>query len=266
MKNIVTMFGAEVKHTKSGNAIVFSKQKVENLVKMRNERRIKITEIDSPSKRGEGSEGSQYSDGNGQVHDYPRDSTSGEGSEGSEGSTGQPPTFIEVYHGNEENRIELFPSISSQILHSFPTDSSIVDGQSSIIESIIVGHNTGGASIMPSLPSLPSPATNTSYLSAIDSSGLEPNELKKIKFTPDFEASEPVFWRVFKELANANNGLVAYANLQERLIATGKLGAGGSVLMIGHMERAGKIEKTEQYNVYRIDTPVITKKELDNMR
>jgi hypothetical protein len=25
---------------------------------------------------------------------------------------------------------------------------------------------------------------------------------KKIKFTPDYKASEPVFWRVFKELAN----------------------------------------------------------------
>jgi hypothetical protein len=57
---------------------------------------------------------------------------------------------------------------------------------------------------------------------------------------------------VFKELANTNNGLVTYDKLQERLIATGKLDPGGSVLMIEHMERTGKIEKTEQWHVYRI--------------
>jgi len=70
---------------------------------------------------------------------------------------------------------------------------------------------------------------------------------KKIKFTPDYEANEPVFWRAFKELANENNkGLVTYYNLQERLISTGK------VLMIEYMEKTGKIEKTEGYNIYKI--------------
>jgi hypothetical protein len=251
MKNIVTMFGAEVKHTKSGNAIVFSKQKVENLIKMRNERRIKVSEIDSLSKRGEGSEGSegsQYSEGNGQVHNYPHNSSLGEGSEGSEGSIEGPPTFIEAYHGNEENRIEVFPSISSQILHSFPTDSSIVDGQSSIIQSIIVSHETGGGSIMPSPPSLPSPATDTSYLPPIDSSSLESE--KKIKFTPDYNEKEPVFWRVIGELSN--DGLVYYDKLHERLVSTGQLFVGEAVLMIEHMEKIGRIEKTEDYNIYRI--------------
>ena len=109
------------------------------------------------------------------------------------------------------------------------------------------------------MPSLPSPAANTSYLSSIDSSSLEAE--KKIKFTPDFDASEPTFWGIFKELANANNGLVSYYNLQERLIATGKLDAAGSVLMIEHMEKTGKIEKTEQYNVYRIGRLALTKEE-----
>jgi hypothetical protein len=85
----------------------------------------------------------------------------------------------------------------------------------------------------------------------------------EIKFTPDYEASEPTFWRVFKELANANNGLVSYYNLQERLISTGKLDAGESVLMIEHMEKTGKIEKTGDYNIYRIGNPVTTKEDED---
>jgi len=68
----------------------------------------------------------------------------------------------------------------------------------------------------------------------------------EIKFTPDYEAGKPIFWRVFKELSNNNNGLVSYYNLQERLISTGKLDAGESVLMIEHMEKTGKIEKTEK--------------------
>jgi hypothetical protein len=92
---------------------------------------------------------------------------------------------------------------------------------------------------------------------------------KKIKFTPDYEANEPVFWRAFKELANENNkGLVTYYNLQERLISTGKLDAGGSVLMIEHMEKTGKIEKTEGYNIYKIGKSVATKEEEEwgNMR
>ena len=92
---------------------------------------------------------------------------------------------------------------------------------------------------------------------------MKPNreEQEGIKFTPDFKANEPVFWHVFKELANANNGLVNYDKLQERLISTGKLDAGGSVLMIQHMEKSGKIEKTENYNVYRIGKPDITQRE-----
>ncbi len=85
---------------------------------------------------------------------------------------------------------------------------------------------------------------------------------QKIKFTPDFKANEPTFWLVFRELVNANNdGLVSYYKLQERLIATGKLDAGGSVLMIEHMEKSGKIEKTGDYHVYRIGKPVLTKEE-----
>ncbi|MFL6453230.1 MAG: hypothetical protein ACJ71L_04415, partial [Nitrososphaeraceae archaeon] len=46
--------------------------------------------------------------------------------------------------------------------------------------------------------------------------------------------------------------LVSYYKLQERLISTGKLDAGESVLMIEHMEKTGKIEKTGDYNIYRI--------------
>jgi hypothetical protein len=91
--------------------------------------------------------------------------------------------------------------------------------------------------------------------------------LEEIKFTPDYEANEPVFWRVFKELANENiKGLVTYYKLQERLISTGKLDAGGSVLMIEHMEKTGKIEKTEEYNVYKIGKSVATEEEWSNMR
>ena len=78
---------------------------------------------------------------------------------------------------------------------------------------------------------------------------------KEIKFIPDYKANEPIFWHVFKELANENNGLVSYDKLQERLISTGKLDAGESVLMIEHMEKTGKIEKTKEYNVYKIARP-----------
>jgi hypothetical protein len=49
-------------------------------------------------------------------------------------------------------------------------------------------------------------------------------------------------------------GLVSYNMLQERLISTGELDAGGSVLMIEHMEKTGKIEQTEDYHVYRMRT------------
>jgi hypothetical protein len=55
-----------------------------------------------------------------------------------------------------------------------------------------------------------------------------------------------------KELSNNNNGLVSYYNLQERLVTTGQFFVGESVLMIEHMEKTGKIEKTGDYNVYRI--------------
>ena len=112
---------------------------------------------------------------------------------------------------------------------------------------------------MPSLPSLPSP-TNISYPPPADSSNSEQPE-KNIKFTPDFEANEPVFWRVFKELANQHNGLVSYDLLQGGLISTGRLDAGGSVLMIEHMENSGKIEQTERYHVYRIKMLAVTKEE-----
>ena len=86
MKNMVTMFGAEVKHTKSGNAIVFSKQKVENLIRMRDERRIRVSKIYPLHGTGEGSEVSQDGEGNTPDHSHPHDSTIGEGSEYSEGS------------------------------------------------------------------------------------------------------------------------------------------------------------------------------------
>ena len=71
----------------------------------------------------------------------------------------------------------------------------------------------------------------------------------EIKFTPGYEANAPIFWHIFKELPKNNNGLVAYDKLQERLISTGKLDAGESVLMIEHMEKTGKIEETENYNI-----------------
>jgi hypothetical protein len=81
----------------------------------------------------------------------------------------------------------------------------------------------------------------------------------EIKFTPDYKANEPIFWSVFKDLSKNNNGLVAYYTLQERLISTGKLDAGESVLMIEHMEKTGNIEKTENYNIYKIGNSVAAK-------
>jgi hypothetical protein len=46
--------------------------------------------------------------------------------------------------------------------------------------------------------------------------------------------------------------LVRYYKIQERLISTGKFYA---VLMIEHMVKSGKIEQTEEYNVYRRRNP-----------
>ena len=58
-----------------------------------------------------------------------------------------------------------------------------------------------------------------------------------------------------------------YDKLQERLISIGKFYAEEAVLMIEHMEKIGKIEKTEDYNVYRIIKSVTTKEEgWGNMR
>ena len=68
---------------------------------------------------------------------------------------------------------------------------------------------------------------------------MEPRE--EIEFTPDYEANEPVFWKVFNDLSKSDdNGLVIYYKLQERLIWTGKLDAGESVLMIEQMEKLAK--------------------------
>jgi hypothetical protein len=81
---------------------------------------------------------------------------------------------------------------------------------------------------------------------------LEPKgDAEDIKFALDYEASEPIFWRVFEELSNDHNGLVGYDKLQEILVSTGKFFVGEAVLMIEHMEKIGEIEQTEQYHVYR---------------
>jgi hypothetical protein len=79
---------------------------------------------------------------------------------------------------------------------------------------------------------------------------LEHVEVEQIKFTPDYEAGEPIFWHVFKELSKNNNRLVSYYNLQERLVSTGQFFVGEAVLMIEHMEKIEKIEKIGDYNVY----------------
>jgi hypothetical protein len=73
---------------------------------------------------------------------------------------------------------------------------------------------------------------------------------QKLKFTPDYNEKEPVFWHVIEELANY--GLVDYDKLQQRLVSTGQFFVGEAVLMIEHMEKIGKIEKTEHHNIYRI--------------
>jgi hypothetical protein len=98
------------------------------------------------------------------------------------------------------------------------------------------------------------PNNNTSDLNYNSSStGLEPKEEGEgIKFTPDYEEKEPVFWCIFEELSNDGNGLVDYYKLQERLLSTGKFYAGDAVLMIEHIEKIGKIEQTGDYHIYRI--------------
>jgi hypothetical protein len=81
--------------------------------------------------------------------------------------------------------------------------------------------------------------------------GLEPKK-QEIKFTPDYEAGEPIFWHVFEELSNdGGNGLVYYDKLQDRLVSTGKFFVGEAVLMIEQMEKIGEIEQTGHYHVYR---------------
>jgi hypothetical protein len=47
---------------------------------------------------------------------------------------------------------------------------------------------------------------------------LGPKKVDGIKFSLNYEEKEPVFWRVFKELANENNGLVDYDKLQQRFV------------------------------------------------
>jgi hypothetical protein len=93
-KNIVTMFSAEHRHRNNGNMIVFSKQKIDNLTKMRRERRIEVKEI------------SQINNNN----------NTGEGSEGNEGSRKGPCTAIEVYRGINNSRIELLSGSPSKII------------------------------------------------------------------------------------------------------------------------------------------------------
>ena len=95
----------------------------------------------------------------------------------------------------------------------------------------------------------PTNDNNSSLSTADHKSDLEPKKLE-IKFTPDYNEKEPVFWRVIDELSN--DGLVNYDKLQQGLVSTGQLFAGEAVLMIEHMEKIGKIEKTEHYNIHRI--------------
>jgi hypothetical protein len=82
------------------------------------------------------------------------------------------------------------------------------------------------------------------------STTLAPKKLE-IKFTPDYNEKEPIFWRVVGEISN-DDGLVEYNKLHERLVSIGQFFVGEAVLMIEHMEKIGRIEKTERYNIYRI--------------
>jgi hypothetical protein len=108
---------------------------------------------------------------------------------------------------------------------------------------------------------LPPTNDNNSRLSTADhKSGLAPKKLE-IKFTPDYDAKEPIFWRVIEEISY-DDGLVEYNKLHERLVSTGQLFVGEAVLMIEHMEKIGRIEKTEHYNIYRIKESASQKEEV----
>ena len=52
------------------------------------------------------------------------------------------------------------------------------------------------------------------------------------------------------------------------IFTRGFIDAGGSVLMIAHMEKTSRIEKTEHYNIYRMGKLATTQKgeEWSNMR
>jgi hypothetical protein len=56
-----------------------------------------------------------------------------------------------------------------------------------------------------------------------------------------------------------------YDKEQERLISTGKFYAGDAVLMIEHMVKTGKIEKTKNYNIYKIGKLLATREGERNM-
>ena len=57
-------------------------------------------------------------------------------------------------------------------------------------------------------------------------------------------------------IITSEEALVAY----DKTISIGKLDAGASVLMIDHMEKDGKIEKSGDYNVYRTGELAATRK------
>jgi hypothetical protein len=89
------MFSAEHRHRNNGNVIVFSKQKIDNLTKMRRERRIQVNEI---------------------FPNTDNNNNTGEGSEGNEGSREGPCTAIEVYRGINNSGIELLSGSPSKII------------------------------------------------------------------------------------------------------------------------------------------------------
>lgn len=97
---------------------------------------------------------------------------------------------------------------------------------------------------------IPISMDNTSSPSIADpGADLVPSQA--IKFTAEYNEKEPIFWRVIGEISY-DDGLVEYDKLQERLVATGQFYVGEAILMIEHMEKLGRIEKAERYNVYRM--------------